>query len=219
MSWSPTYRNSLAELVGDGGRLEDVAHSRFGKQVGMAPQRPPELYHAVGFELPLQGFELVVDHREVETQGDVAALFPGRVPPDVGAGEGGVEVGGPEAVVVVLQKRHPHGLAEAPGADQEGVVLLFQPAQKAGLVDVQPAAQADAPEVALTVGNVRVRGSRSLVHCRTVPGFTLSHARRPLNARARRSATGTRNKPPRSRSAACAVTENDARNTAKIFRL
>ena len=57
----------------------------------MATQRPPELYETVGLELPLQRLELVVDHGEVEAQGDVAALLPGRVPPDVGAGEYCVE--------------------------------------------------------------------------------------------------------------------------------
>ena len=128
----------------------------------MALQRPLQLRVAVGLELPLQRFELVVDHREVEAQGDVAAAFLRRVLADVGAGKGGVEVVGPEAVVVVFQQRHPQRLAEPPRADQEGVVLLFQTPQEAGLVHVQPPVQADAPEVGLAVGNVRVSGS--LVH-------------------------------------------------------
>ena len=51
----------LGKLGGDGGRREDSPPRRFGKQVGMPFQRPPELYQAVGLELPLQGLELVVD--------------------------------------------------------------------------------------------------------------------------------------------------------------
>ena len=136
----------LPELDGYGARLENPPSCRFGEQVRMPLQGSPELYEAVGFELPLQRFELVVDHREVEAQGDVAALFPGRVLPDVGAGEGGGEVVRPEAVVVVLQQGHPQRLAEAPRADEKGVALLLQAAQEAGLVDVQPPVQADAPE-------------------------------------------------------------------------
>ena len=128
----------LGKLGGDGGRLQDVPHRRFGKQVGMPPQRPTELNKTVGLELPLQRFQFVVDRREVEAQGDVAALFPGRALPDVGAGEGGLEAVGPEAVVVVLQQGDPQRLAEAARADQEGVALLLQAAQEAGLVDVQP---------------------------------------------------------------------------------
>ena len=108
-----------AELGGDGGRREDVLHRRFGKQVGMPLQRPPQLYQAVSLELPLQGFELVVDHREVEAQGDVAALVPGRVLPDVGAGEGGLEAVGPEAVVVVLEAARSTATCRS-GADGSG---------------------------------------------------------------------------------------------------
>ena len=169
----------LSKLGGDRGRREDIPHRRFGKQVGVAPQLAPELYHAVGFELPLQCFELVVDRREVEAQGDVAALFPGRVLPDVGAGEGGLEVVRPEAVVVVLQQRHPQRLAEPAWADQEGVALLLQAAHEAGLVDVQPPVQADAPEVGLAVGNARVCGWRA--HC-VAWTLTLSFPRRHSNA-------------------------------------
>ena len=152
-----------AELGGDGGRRQDALQRRFGKQVGMALERSLEFYEAVGLELPLQGFELVVDRREVEAQGDVAALFPGRVLPDIGAGEGGLEVVRPEAVVVVLQQRHPQRLAEPARADQEGVALFFQAAHEAGLVDIQPPVQANAPEVGLAVGNARVCGWRA--HC------------------------------------------------------
>ena len=162
----------FGQLAGDRGRRQDVPHRRFRKQVGMPPQGPAELDHAVGFELPLQRFQLVVDHREVEAQGDVAALLSGRLPPDVGTGEGSVEVAGPEAVVVVLQQRDPQRLAESPRTDPEGVALLLQAAQEAGLVDVQPAVQADAPKVALAVRNARVNGS--LVHSRNLAAVTLS---------------------------------------------
>ncbi len=150
-----------AELVGDGGWRKDALHRRFGKQIGMPFQRSLKLYHAVGIELPLQGLELVVDRREVEAQGDVAALFAGRALPDVGSGESGLEVLRPEAVVVVLQQRHPQRLAEAPRADQEDVVLPLQKPQEARLVDVQPAVAADAPEVGLAVRNARVGGRRA----------------------------------------------------------
>ena len=151
----------LGQPGGDRGRRENVPHRRLGKQVGMAPQRSPQRCQAVGLELPLQGLQLVVDVREVEAQGDVAALFPGRRAPHVGAGEGGVEAVRPEAVVVVLQHRGPQRLAEAARADQEGVALVLQAPQEAGLVDVQPAVAADAPEVGLTVGNAGVGGRRA----------------------------------------------------------
>ena len=97
-----------------------------------------------------------------EAQGDVAALFPGRVLPDVGAGEGGREAVGPEAVVVVLQQGDPQRLAEAARANQKGVALVLQPPHEVGLVDVQPAVQADAPEVGLAAGNAGGRGACSL---------------------------------------------------------
>ena len=54
----------LGKLAGDRGRREDVPHCRFRKQVGMAPQRPPERYETVGLELSLQGLELVVDRED-----------------------------------------------------------------------------------------------------------------------------------------------------------
>ena len=156
----------LGELRGDGGRREDVPQHRFGKQVGMTPQRPPELYVAVGLEFPLQGLELVIHHREVEAQDHVAAALLRPVAPDVGAREYGLEVAPPEAVVVVLQQRHPQRLAEAARADQKGVPLLLQTPQEAGLVDVQPPVQADALEVGLAVGNARVSGEHG--HCRNL---------------------------------------------------
>ena len=156
----------LGELRGDGGRREDVPQHRTGKQVGMTPQRPPELYVAVGLEFPLQGLELVIHHREVEAQDHVAAALLRRVAPDVGAGEYGLEVAPPEAVVVVLQQRHPQRLAEAARADQKGVPLLLQTPQEAGLVDIEPPVQADALEVSLAVGNARVSGEHG--HCRNL---------------------------------------------------
>ena len=154
----------LVELRGDGGRSEEALQRCLREQIGMPFQRTPELRVAVGLELPLQGLQLVVDRREVEAQDHVAVMLSRRVAADVGAGEGGVELVAPPAVVVVLQQRHPQRLAEAPGADQEDVVLPFQAPQEARLVDVQPLAQADAAEVGLAVGDVRVY--RYHVHCR-----------------------------------------------------
>ena len=114
---------------------------------------------AVGFELPLQRSEGVVDHRKVEAQDDVAAAFLRRVASDVGAREYGIELAAPVAVVVILQQGHPQRLAESAWADQKGVALLLQTTKQAGLVDVQPPVHPDASEVGLPVGNAR-RGER-----------------------------------------------------------
>ena len=158
-------QEQLGELGGRGRRGEDALHRRGGEQIGIPLQSVPDFRETVGLELPLQGLQLVVDRREVEAQHDVAVALRGRALPDVGAGEGGVELVAPPAVVVVLQQRHPQRLAEPPRPDQEGVALLLQPPQEAGLVDVQPLTQADAPEVGLAVGNAWV--CCSLVHCRS----------------------------------------------------
>ena len=199
----------LGKLVGDGRRREDVTQRRFGKQVGMAPQSAPELDGAIGLELALQRFESVVDRREVEPQHDVAALFPGRVAPDVGSGEGRLEPAAPEAVVVVLQQRHPQRLAEPPRADEEDVALLLQPAQEAGLVDVQPPVAADALEVRLAVGNARVGRQRVHRSDRHVPTLSRRARRRqsrlpaggrgmsPATARSRRSPDSRGGRPRR----------------------
>ena len=165
-------QEQLRELPGDGRRREQPLPRLVGKQVGMPLQRVAQHCVAVGLGLPLRGVELVVDHREVEAQDHVAVALRGRIAPDVGTGEHGLELVAPPAVVVVLQQRHPQRLAEPPRADQEDVALLLQAPQEARLVDVQPPVQADAAEVGLTVGYARVR--RSLVHCRNLAAVTLS---------------------------------------------
>ena len=76
-----------------------------------------------------------------------------RLAAEVGAGEDGVELVCPAPVVVVLQERQPAGLAEAARADEEDVTLVLEGAHEAGLVDVQPAVEADAAEVGFTVGD------------------------------------------------------------------
>ena len=90
--------------------------------------------------------------------------------PDAGAPEQALELVRPVPPVVALQERQPARLAEAPGADEEGVALVFQRAQVSGLVHVQPAVHPDAPERHLAVGDAWVRGghAQSRFH---VPGL------------------------------------------------
>ena len=143
----------LGELVGDAVRGQDALLRRFGEEIRVAFQRPPQLHVAIGLEAPFQSRQSVVDSGEVEAQHDIAMALRRRLAAEVGAGEDGVELVLPAPVVVVLQERQPAGLAEAARADEEDVTLVLEDVHEAGLVDVQPAIEADAAEVGLAVGN------------------------------------------------------------------
>ena len=110
----------LGELFVDRRRREQAPPRVVGKQVGMPLHRMAKFQVAVAFEALFKGFQGVVEGRKVEAKHDVTVALPGRVASDVGAGEHGVELVAPPAVVVVLQQRHPQRLAEAPRADQKG---------------------------------------------------------------------------------------------------
>ena len=154
----PRVPEQLAELAVHGGVGEDAADGRVGKQVRVPLQSRADLDEAVGLEAFAQGLEGVVEGGEVEAQDDVARPVVGGPPPDVGAVEDGVPLVGAGPVVVVLEHRHPEALAEAPGPDQEGVALLLEAPEEAGLVDIQPAPETDASDVGLAVGNAGVGG-------------------------------------------------------------
>ena len=83
----------------------------------------------------------------------MAAVVWRGLPADVRAVEHGVEGIGLVAPVVALQQRNPAALAEAPGANEEGVAMSLKLVQKARLVDVQGTLLANALEVGTAVGN------------------------------------------------------------------
>ena len=149
-------REQLVELAVDGRRRADAPNRRLGEQIRVPLQRGAEPELAVLLEVVLQTVEGGPERREVEAHDDVAAAVLRGPPADVGAAEHGVELVGPGAVVVVLQQRHPAGLAEAARPDQDGVVLLLQRVEKPRLVHVEAAFQADAPEVGHAVGNAGI---------------------------------------------------------------
>ena len=158
----------FAEFAVDGRVREDVLDRLLAEQVPIPPQGVPQHDFAIALEAFPQGFQGVVEFREVEAQDDVAVTVSGRPVPDVRAAEDGLELVASLATVVVLHQRHPAGFAEASGPDEKSVGLVLQCTQKAGLVDVEPAAQADAPEVRLAVGDAWVGSG----HC-VVPGRML----------------------------------------------
>ena len=123
----------LVELAVDRRWRQDALPGVVRKQVWVALQRGPEPGVAIGLEAFPQGLRRVVERREVEAKDDVSVTVRRRPPPDVGAGEERLESIGPVAVVVVLQQRHPTGLAETAGTDQKGVALVLQLMQKARL--------------------------------------------------------------------------------------
>ena len=151
-------REQLVELSVDGRGRADAPNRRLGEQVRIPLQRVAEPELAVLLEVVLQTLEGGLERREVEAQDHVAVTVLRGLPADVGAAEHGVELVGPGAVVVVLQHRHPAGLAEAARPDQDGVIHLLQRVQKPRLVHVEPALHADAPEVGQAVGNAGIAG-------------------------------------------------------------
>ena len=164
----------FAQLAVHARMRDDVADRLGGKQVGVPPQRGADLDEAVVVEALPQRLQRVVEGREVEAQDDVARTVVGGPPGDVRAVEDRVPLVGPRAVVVVLQHRHPQALAEAPGTNQDRVALVLQRPEEARLVHVQPAVQADAPDVGLTVGYPGV-GCRHRASCRCRPAHDRTH--------------------------------------------
>ena len=144
------------QLPVDGRGRQDAAHGIVREQIGVDAQRTAQFDLAVGLEALLQRLQSVLEGGEVEAQDHVAGTVLRRRPTDVCAVEDAVPVFGHAAVVVVSQHRHPQALAEAARAEQERVALVFQAAQKARLVHVQPAPQPDAADIGLTVGNARI---------------------------------------------------------------
>ena len=122
------------ELAINGSGREDAPERGLGKQVRMPFQRVAQPDEAVFLEAFLQGLRGVVEGGEVETHDDVASALGGGRATDIGIPEQVIELVRPMPPVVALQQRQPAGLAEAPGADEEDVALVFERAQVTGLV-------------------------------------------------------------------------------------
>ena len=152
----------LVQLAVDRGVGEDAVDHRFGKQIPVPLQRAAQPDETVGLEPFPQGFQGIVEGREVKTQDHVAVAVGGGLPPDVGVREQPVEPVLAVAVVVILQERHPARLAEPAGSDQKRVAHLLQLVQKARLVDVETAFQAHRLEVGPAIGNLRKRGRHAV---------------------------------------------------------
>ena len=182
----------LVELAVDGRRGADAPDRRLGEQVRIPLQRAAQSKLAVLLEVVLQTVEGGLERGEVEAQDDVAVTLLGGPPADVGTPEHGVELVGPRAVVVVLQHRHPAGLAEAARPDQDGVVHRLQRVEKPRLVHVEPALHADAPEVGQAVGYAGVAGlvkrhvrsfrRRARLPLRRIPSVTIKPSPAPFRA-------------------------------------
>ena len=152
----PDMQEQLPKLAVDARRREDSADRRLREEIGVPLDGVPDEGAAIVLEALPQRLQRVVEGGEVEAQDDVAPTVLGGLAADVGAVEHRVpEVRRHDAAVVVLQHGYPQALAEAAGPDEEGVALVLQPAQEAGLVDVQPAPQQDAADVGLAVGDAR----------------------------------------------------------------
>ena len=186
----------LQELAVDGGRREDAAHRVVREQVGVDPHGGAQLDVAVGLEALAQGFEAVVEGGEVQAQHDVARALLGRGASDVGAVEHAVPVPCHGAVVVALEHRHPQALAEASWADEEDVAALFEVVEEAGLVDVEPAAQPDAADVRLAVGDAGVGTVGHGGAPRPAPGGRLSAPMMPHRPGHRGAASPGSESPP-----------------------
>ena len=145
-------QEQLVELGLNGGGREDAPRSLVGEQIPIPLQCVAQHRVAVGLEALPQGLQGVVEHREVEAQGDVAMAVLRGAPADVSAREDGLERLGAVAVVVVLQQRHPTGLAEAAGTNQKDVAFFLQVVEKTGLVHVEAALQPDGLEVGQPYG-------------------------------------------------------------------
>ena len=140
----------------DGGLREDALGRLGGKQIAIAFQRVAKFQVTIGFKFSLQGLQRVVERRKIKAQDDVAmAVFRG-VPTDVRAAEERLKFIGPSAVVIVLQHGYPTGFAKATRANQKGIAFVFQRAEKAGLVNIEAALQADSPKIGPAVGNAGV---------------------------------------------------------------
>ena len=125
------------------------------KDVVVLLQRLAEIDGATFLEAVLQGVQRCVDGGEIEAEHHVSTAVRGRRRADFRAAEQRFELVSVMAAVVALQHRKPARLAETPWPDEQHVVVLFQSMNEAGLVDIQAAVEADAPEVRPPVGNPR----------------------------------------------------------------
>ncbi len=84
----------------------------------------------------LQAFhvEFHPDHGEIEAHDELGIVCRGGVAADIGVGEELLEAVFAVDVVVAFEDGTPEAFAEAPGAEHDGDLVVFQLADKAGLV-------------------------------------------------------------------------------------